>query len=927
MDYRKTLNLPRTKFPMRASLPLREPKILEFWEKRKIYEKIREYRKESPKFILHDGPPYANGDIHLGQAFNKILKDIIVKYKIIRGYDSPFIPGWDCHGLPVEHQLFKELGVNKRDISCLEFRKKAREYAFSFVKKQKNEFKRLGIFGYWEKPYLTMDYEYESEIVRCFGELAKKGYIHRRLKPIYWCFNCQTALAEAEIEYKTKESPSLYVKFLLKEKIPPICFNGPVYILIWTTTPWTLPANLAVAVHPDLDYVLIQDQNEKEAMIVALDSLKNIQDEDPERRWKIITHFSGKKLKGARYLRPLSDKEGKVLLASFVNPEEGTGCVHIAPGHGEEDYFLGLENNLPVFSPVDDEGKFTNEVEKFKGMQVFEANKLIEKELQKKGILLQRKKLQHSYPHCWRCGKPVIFRATPQWFLIVDKNNLREKALKSVLSTVEWIPLSSRIRMKSMLEERPDWCLSRQRYWGVGIPVIYCSLCEEPILDEEIIKIVAEKVAREGSDVWFEREVDSFIPQGFKCPRCGGEKFRKEQDILDVWFESGISHQVVLVRRPDLRHPADLYLEGSDQHRGWFQTSLLTSVALKNRPPYRKVLTHGFIVDAQGKKMSKSLGNVVDPQQVVEKYGAEILRLWSALADYSEDIRISDEIIGYTVEVYRKIRNSYRFLLGNLFDFSPSRDKVDYFKLRQVDRWMLSRLQRLIEVVTRSYEEFRFHEAVQQLHRFANNYLSAFYFDILKDRLYTFPSNSLQRRAAQTVLYSILTVLVKLTSPILSFTSEEVWGYIREIDKESEESVFLSLWPRVASEFIDPELDEKWDRLMRVREEVLKKMEEARQAGKISSSLNARLIIKAPDEILAILSELGQDALKEIFIVSQIELESSSEKKIQVEKAKGKKCERCWMYSERVGENKEYPSLCERCWRVVEKNNLYERLI
>jgi len=915
MDYSKTLNLPQTKFPMRANLPQREPVILQFWEKEKIYERIRERKKNSPKFVLHDGPPYANGDIHLGQAFNKILKDIIVKYKTLKGYDAPFIPGWDCHGLPVEHQLFRELGVRKQDISCVEFRKKAREYAFSFVKRQREEFKRLGVFGRWERPYLTMNREYESEIVGYFGVLAEKGYIHRRLKPIYWCFNCQTALAEAEIEYKIKESPSIYVKFPVKLDTLPVSLDLPVYILIWTTTPWTLPANLAVAVHPEIEYVFVE--LEGEVILVAKSCVNNIESKK-DKKGKELSSIQGKKLRGIKYLRPFSKEEGEILLADFVNTEEGTGCVHIAPGHGEEDYFLGIKNNLPIFSPVDDEGRFTGEVKEFEGIPVFEANSLIEKNLEERRMLFYREKLQHSYPHCWRCGKPVIFRATPQWFLIVDKHDLRERAINSVQSRVDWIPSRSRIRMESMLKERPDWCLSRQRYWGVGIPVVYCRRCKRPIINRQIVDLVKQEVLKEGSDVWFEKEARSFLPPGFKCPFCGGDEFEKEKDIVDVWFESGISHEAVVAKENELRDPADLYLEGSDQHRGWFQTSLLTSMALKDRPPYRKVLTHGFIVDAKGKKMSKSVGNVVDPQQIVKKYGAEILRLWTALEDYGEDVRISSQIIDYTIEVYRRIRNSYRFILGNLFDFSASKDKVEYEKLRSVDRWILSRLQRLIEEVTRCYEDFRFHEAVQQIHGFTNNTLSAFYFDILKDRLYTFPSTSSDRRAAQTVLFSLLVNLSKLVSPILSFTAEEVWGYIRDIEANNEKSIFFSLWPEVDPKLIDAELEEKWKRILEVRDVVLKRMEEARQSGKISSSLEARLIIKAPLAILSILNEMKLAELKEIFIVSQLDLENAPGLEVKVQRATGRKCERCWNYSPRVGENKLHPTLCERCWRVVE---------
>lgn len=918
MDYSKTLNLPRTKFPMRAHLSQREPQILKFWEKLEIYERIKKNREKSKKFILHDGPPYANGDIHLGQAFNKVLKDIIIKYKILRGYQSPYVPGWDCHGLPVEYQLFKKLGINKKDISCVEFRKKARDFAFYFVKKQREQFKRLGIFGRWEKPYLTMDPVYESKIVECFGELANKGYIYRRLKPIYWCFNCQTALAEAEIEYKIKESPSIYVKFPLKKDNLPFSTEKPVYILIWTTTPWTLPANLAVAVHPDLSYVLAEVN--QELILAAYDSLKNIPGVKTSCQWKIVSRFPGRKLEGGRYERPFSREEGKILLADFVNVEEGTGCVHIAPGHGEEDYFLGLKNNLPIFSPVDDEGKFTSEAGELEGIPIFEANSLIQKKLEKRGAFFYQGKLEHSYPHCWRCGKPVIFRATPQWFLIVDEHNLRERTLKAITSGVRWIPPSSRSRIESMLKERPDWCLSRQRYWGVGIPAIYCCSCGKPILDKKIIDLVKEKILKEGSDVWFRENVQFFLPSNFKCPHCGGRDFKKEEDIVDVWFESGVSHEAVLVQEEELRDPADLYLEGSDQHRGWFQTSLLTSMALKDRPPYRSVLTHGFIVDAEGRKMSKSLGNVVDPQAIVEKYGAEILRLWVSLEDYSEDIRISPEILNYAVEVYRRIRNSYRFILGNLFDFSYFRDEVPYKDLRDVDKWIILKLQRVIDKVTQSFESFRFHEAIRQLYNFANNYLSAFYFDILKDRLYTFPANSSARRAAQTTLFSLLFTLVRLSSPILSFTSEEVWGYLKEINKNVGESVFLSSWPEVDVELINSEFEQRWERIIETRQRVLKEMEKARQTGEISSSLEAKLVIEAPPPVFSVLDKMEEAELREIFIVSQIELREGSDLKIWVERARGRKCARCWNYSIRVGENKTHPSLCERCWEVLEKN-------
>ncbi len=917
MDYSKTLNLPRTKFPMRANLPQREPEILKFWEERQIYAKMRKLRKGGPKFILHDGPPYANGDIHLGQAFNKVLKDIIVKYKTLAGYDSPFVPGWDCHGLPVEYQLFKKLGIKKQDISCVDFRKKARDFAFYFVKKQREQFKRLGVFGRWEKPYLTMDPVYESKIVDCFGELARKGYIYRRLKPIYWCFTCQTALAEAEIEYRIKQSPSIYVKFpLIKDKLP-FPTQEDIYILIWTTTPWTLPANQAVAVHPEVEYVLVQVNGE--LVLVANNCLKNLPGIDNSKKSEVVARFPGKVLQGSKYKRPFCVEEGKVLLADFVNVEEGTGCVHIAPGHGEEDYFLGLQNDLPIFSPVDREGKFTSEVKELEGIQVFEANDLIQEKLIKKGILFYQETISHSYPHCWRCGNPVIFRATPQWFLLIDENNLRKKTTEAITSQVDWIPHRSRSRIESMVEERPDWCLSRQRYWGVGIPAIYCRICAKPILDKQVIDRVREWVLKEGSDVWFEKDAEFFLPPEFKCPYCGGSDFRKEEDIVDVWFESGVSHEAVLTQEKELNDPADLYLEGSDQHRGWFQTSLLTSMALKDRPPYKKVLTHGFIVDAEGRKMSKSLGNVVDPQEIVKKYGAEILRLWVSLEDYGEDIRISSQILNYAVEVYRRMRNSYRFILGNLYDYSYPENNLSYDRLREVDKWILSKLQGIIEKVTVCYENFKFHEAIRHLYNFANNYLSAFYFDILKDRLYTFPPDSTPRRAAQTTLFQILDVLVRIASPILSFTSEEVWNYMKAIRKDNKESVFLSSWPQVDNNIKNLELEQRWDKIMQIRQEVLKKMEDSRQAGVISSSLEARLIIEVPSSTLKILSGFDLSELKEIFIVSQIELRENSTLQVKVKRAEGKKCVRCWNYSTRVGENRKHPLLCERCWKVVER--------
>lgn len=915
MEYAKTLNLPQTNFPMRANLPQREKEILKLWEKKKIYHTIRKKRKGSSKFILHDGPPYANGDIHLGQALNKILKDIVVKYKVMQGLDAPFIPGWDCHGLPVEHQLFKKLGINKNEISQLDFRKKAREYALFFVDKQKEEFKRLGVFAKWEKPYLTMEPAYEAEIIKVFGKLAHDGYIYKALKPIHWCIYCQTALAEAEIEYGEKKSPSIYVKFPVEDKLPVSSFNLPVFLLIWTTTPWTLPANQAIALHPDFLYSFVRVKNE--ILIFAKDLLGKIKEEMKLEELEVLFVMKGKELEGVQYSHPFLKRNSKTVLADFVILTEGTGCVHVAPGHGEEDYLLGIKHNLPIFSPVDDGGKFTSEAGEFKKIPVFEANSLIIDKLKENGNLMHQDEIFHSYPHCWRCKSPLIFRATPQWFLQVDKHNLRSKAVKV---NVSWIPPQSKVRMKSMLRERPDWCLSRQRYWGVGIPVVYCETCGKAVINKELLQRIIELISQYGSDVWFERKTEEIVPSNFVCPSCGKSRFRKEKDIIDVWFESGISHQAVVAREKSLHYPADLYLEGSDQHRGWFQTSLLTSLAFRGDAPFKQVLTHGFVVDYKGRKMSKSIGNVVDPQEIIEKKGADILRLWIGLEDYTQDVRISEEVLSYAVEVYRRIRNTYRFLLGNLYDFNPSRDKLQPEKMREIDRYMLSYFQYIIKLVAESFEGFKFYEAVHLLHNFATNNLSSFYFDVLKDRLYTFPATSQARRSAQTTLWFLLVNLAKLMTPILSFTAEEVWGYIRNLapEMEEEEIVFLSSWPREDKRLRDEPLEKKWRRILKVRNKVLKALEEARQAKEIASSLEAKVIVNAPLSLMASLKDLDEQ-LKEVFIVSELELKESSNLEIKIERAEGKKCERCWNYSSYVGKNEEHPTLCERCWKTVAK--------
>ncbi|MFN3966531.1 MAG: isoleucine--tRNA ligase [Endomicrobiia bacterium] len=917
-DYSKTVNLPKTDFPMKANLAVREPEILSFWKENNIYKKILEKNKSGKKFILHDGPPYANGHIHLGHALNKILKDIVVKYKAIRGFYTPFIPGWDCHGLPIEHQLFKELGIDKRQIDIVSFRKKAKDFAKKFVDIQKEEFIRLGVFGDWNNPYLTMDYKYESNIVRVFKELAEAGYIYRSKKPIYWCPYCETALAEAEVEYADHISPSIYVKF-------PVVDTPYRFVLIWTTTPWTLPANVAIAFHPDAEYVLIKCNGEEFILSKAL--LKNVSEITGLKEYKILQEFKGEKLENIKCKNPVVDRISTGILADFVTLEDGTGCVHIAPGHGAEDYQVGLKYKLPVISPVDSQGIFTEEVPEFNGHRVFAANPLIVNKLKEKGLLLHEEKITHSYPHCWRCKHAIIFRATDQWFLSVEYNNLRERMIKSV-EEVKWIPDYGINRIKGMLELRPDWCLSRQRYWGVPIPAIYCNKCGETFLDRRIIEKFEKIVEKEGTDAWFIKPVEDFLPDDFNCDKCSGSDFRKETDILDVWFDSGVSHEAVLKIKEELDWPADMYLEGSDQHRGWFQTSLIPAVALHNSSPYRIVLTHGFTVDGEGRKMSKSLGNVIAPQEITQKYGAEILRLWVSSSDYKEDVRISSEIIERLVETYRKIRNTIRFLLGNLYDFSPKNDTVGYKEMLEIDRWVLHKLQKLTEKVIKAYENYEFHLVISEINGFCVVDLSSFYMDVLKDRLYTFRADSEERRSAQTVIYQVLLTLLKLVSPVLSFTAEEAWQNLRKIDGSLPESIFLTELEDYKKEFLSEELERKWEKLLDIREKVNIEIEKARRAGIIKSSLESKVIIDTGDkEALKFLDGYKND-LPAILIVSQVEVSprgasttyrgasiTDQEIKITVLHADGKKCPRCWNWSTEITDDSE---ICPKCKKALE---------
>ncbi|MBI5555183.1 MAG: isoleucine--tRNA ligase [Elusimicrobia bacterium] len=922
MDYSKTVNLPKTDFPMKADLPKREPEMLKDWEEAKLYQQIRAQATGKPKFILHDGPPYANGPIHLGHALNKILKDIVVKYKIMQGFDVPFNPGWDCHGLPVEHQLFKELKITKHEIDQVTFRQKARVYAQKFIDIQREEFKRLGLLADWDNPYVTMTNEYEAAIIGVFKELVRKDYIYKGLKPVHWCAACETALAEAEVEYADHFSPAVYVKF-------PVKHQKDTFVLIWTTTPWTLPANVAVAFHPDSEYAYLKTGQQiwimAEQLVTRVMSKANLRD------YAVTKKVSGKTLEGLKLSHPFIEREVVGILGDFVTMEDGTGVVHIAPGHGEEDYVAGLKYKLPIIAPVNDQGKFTSEVKDFAGQFVFKANEPIIKLLESQGLLLHTEVISHSYPHCWRCKKPVIFRATEQWFLGVGRHGLRKELLEHI-KKVTWVPALGEKRISSMVEQRPDWCLSRQRYWGLPLPIFYCKECPSEIMNVAAIQAVEDMVRKEGSDNWYTKPAEEILPASIKCPHCGSRNFRKETDILDVWFDSGVSHMAVLKHPeifPGVTWPSDMYLEGSDQHRGWFQTSLITSVAATGQAPYKTVVTHGFTVDGAGKKMSKSMGNVIRPQDIYSQQGADIIRLWVSSEDYTEDARLSPDIIKRLTEAYRKIRNTVRYLLGNTYDFDAAKDTVPYAPMHDLDKWALHKLQELVTEVTRSYEAYQFHQVYYKIYNFCVVAMSSFYLDVLKDRLYTFKNGGLARRSAQTVLYEILSTLARLVAPILSFTAEEIWRYIPGENKEK--SVFLAKFPAVKKEYLNKALVAEWDKVLLLRAEISKALEIARRDKIITSSLAAKVQIFLPTnhELAAALNGFAQ-SWPSILIVSQVELLAAplagdklfasaeiAGLQVMVTKAEGAKCVRCWNYSKAVGQNKEHPEICDRCLPVV----------
>ncbi len=923
MDYKTTLNLPKTDFPMKANLKDLEPRTILRWKEQDIYGKVQEQRKGGKTYILHDGPPYANGHIHLGHALNKILKDIIVKYKSLQGFSAPYVPGWDCHGLPIEHQVLKNLGPKKDTMSKAEIRKLCREYAEKFINIQRDEFKRLGVFGDWENPYLTMNYAYEAAIVRELGKFVGSGGVYKGKKPVYWCGSCETALAEAEVEYADHESPSISVKFALPEaaKVLTSLANKKVSIVIWTTTPWTLVSNLAVALHPQLDYVAV-DTGKGEVIILAEALLAQSLQKFGITEHTVLEKFKGKALEGLKARHPFIDRESLVILGEHVTLEAGTGAVHTAPGHGQEDYEAGLKYGLDVYAPVDHKARFTKEAGMFVGEHVHKANKGVIALLQEKHALLAEEKISHSYPHCWRCKHPVIFRATEQWFISMKKNDLLKKVVENA-ATVNWVPAWGRDRFFSMVENRPDWCISRQRAWGVSIVAFTCRDCGGLLLDKKVIDYVADIVEKEGADVWFTKTPQELLPPGAACPKCGKTDLEKEMDILDVWFDSGVSQAAVLKQRPELSWPADMYLEGSDQHRGWFQSSLLASVGTTGKAPYRTVLTHGFFVDGQGKKMSKSAGTGIAPQEVIDQYGAEVLRLWVSSADYREDMRISKEILTQQAEAYRRIRNTSRYLLGNLSDFDPDRDRVSDDKLLEIDRWALHRLQKLIQRVEKAYDEFEFHVVFHSLHNFCAVDLSAFYLDILKDRLYTTKSASEERRSGQTAMYAILSSVVRLMAPVLSFTADEVWNSMGGSRKSA--SVFLAEFPKAEPKYLDDALEARWDKILAVRGEAAKVLEALRRDKVIGHSLDAGLTLFASPDLYNLLKNYEKD-LAFIFIASSVILARESEApadaytsdaikglRIAARPASGVKCGRCWMYSESVGKVKEHPEICSRC--------------
>ncbi|MDD3593313.1 MAG: isoleucine--tRNA ligase [Candidatus Gastranaerophilales bacterium] len=933
-DYKTSLNLPQTDLPMRANANVREVEIQSFWEENKIYEKNIAQRNKSKAFILHDGPPYLSSDkIHIGTALNKILKDILIKYKSLSGYYAPYIPGYDAHGLPIENAVVKSIKGGREALTQSELRKLCREFAAKNLKGQEANFRRLGVWGDWEHPYLTIAPDFEAEQVRVFGQMYENGYIYKGLKPVYWCADCETALAEAEVEYDDHTSSSIFVKFRFVQNDEKTAYSKagissdlPLYAVIWTTTPWTIPANLAISLNSRFEYSFVKHNNE--VYVIATDLLGDFlkDTEIEEENITILGTCTGQDLEKLNTKHPLYDRSSLIILGDHVTLEAGTGCVHTAPGHGLEDYEVAQRYKIPVLSPLDNKGVFTAEAGEFEGLKYTEGNKKVIERLKEENALITERKITHSYPHCWRCKKPVIYRATAQWF--VDVGAFRDKAMAEI-KKVKWIPKSGEQRIGNMVENRSDWCISRQRAWGVPIPVFYCEDCGEAIVTSETIKKTADLFTVKSSDAWCENSAADILGADFVCPKCQSKSLTKETDIMDVWFDSGVTHKAVVDARKDelLGAPADMYLEGSDQHRGWFQSSLLTSVATKGEAPYKEVLTHGFVLDGEGRKMSKSLGNFVEPQKVINVFGTDVLRLWAASVDYRNDVKIGDNIIKQLVEVFKKVRNTSRFLLGNLYDFDPAKDYVQYEDLKEIDKFALHKLQVLIQNVTQSFNDYEFYKYFQFLQNFAAVDLSAFYLDIVKDRLYTAGKKSLSRRATQTVLYEIMQALIRMLVPVTPHQAEDIWSFVPENQRQGLTSILLSDWCQGSEQWLNNELDDKWSSILKVREITNKAIEPLRADKKAGSSLEVAVYVNTSNQSIKNYLESEKDELSSIFITSQVflttprdvEVLSSYEEdeiKIDVTKAQGEKCERCWKYRE-LNQNVYHPTLCNDCIEAI----------
>ena len=911
-DYGKTLNLPKTDFPMRGNLPENEPKIFEEIFEKGLYEKMLKKNAGKEPFVLHDGPPYANGEIHTGHALNKVLKDTIVRYKNLKGYYTPFVPGFDTHGMPTEKKAIEKLGLNRDEIPVVKFRDTCKEFNKEYIKKQTEGFKRLGAIGDWENPYITYQPQMEAKQIGVFGNMYKKGYIYKGLKPVYWCTDCETALAEAEIEYKDIKSNTAYVKFPVIEG-KGLFDERDTYGVIWTTTPWTLPGNTGITISPEFKYSLVDVQGEK--LIMASELVDKVMEVAKIDDYSVIKEYEGNELEGVICKHPFIERESRVVLGSddtiLVELDTGTGAVHTAPGYGKEDYLCGLKNKLDMVVTVDSKGHQTEEAGPFAGMYYAKSDKEIIKWLDEHNFLLAKQEITHSYPHCWRCKHPVIYRATSQWFASID--GFRKEALEAI-KDVKWYPTWGEERITKMIEDRNDWCISRQRTWGVPLPIFYCKDCEKEYVTSESLDKVQKIVEKNGSNAWFELTEKELMPEGAKCTECGCTEFVKETDIMDVWFDSGSTHESVLAERglPE----ANLYLEGSDQYRGWFQSSLLTSVATKGKAPYKEVVTHGYVVDEKGRKMSKSLGNGIDPMELINEFGADILRLWALSSDYTSDVSISKGIIKQVAEVYRKIRNTARFILGNISDFDVN-NPVSYEELQEIDKWALTKLNKLIEDCSNAYDGYDFKKAYQAINQFCVVDMSNFYLDIIKDRLYTEKLNSIERRAVQTTMYEILQALVRILAPMTCFTAEEIWKFMPHKDNEKLDSVMLSYYPEINEKYNNKELEEKWNKIIKIKELVSKKLEEARSEKVIGHSLNAKVTLYAEKDEYEFLLE-NKELLMTVFIVSGLEIEKNERKNeekigVKVEVADGKKCERCWMYSTTVGEDKENPNICHRC--------------